>query len=463
MTIRVLIVEDEKLIRWSLRQKLEAQGYCVTEAECGADGLAALDSGIFDLILLDYKLPDMTGIEVLEKTREIDSDVVVIMMTAYTSIESAVDAIKLGAYDYIAKPFEMDQLLRTADKALETTKLRREVRELRRHIQHDFEIGRIIGKSPPMLELFDIIDRVAGSGASTVFLRGDTGTGKDLVARVIHYNSDRAPHPFMNITCTALSETLLESELFGHEKGAFTDAKQTKKGLFELAEGGTIFLDEVGDMPTALQAKLLRFLEDRVFRRVGGSTEISVDVRVIAATNRDIEEAIRNRQFRQDLMFRLNVITIDLPPLRERGDDLKLLAQHFVARFAKEFGKPISCIEQSAYKLMQSHSWPGNVREMRNVAERAVLLCKGDKITAEDIVIGRGGAGAADDQGFVLPAGGINFQELENDLIRQALARTNNNQTQAAKLLKLRRDAFRYRIEKLGLLDAKADADPRDP
>ncbi|MDO8630834.1 MAG: sigma-54 dependent transcriptional regulator, partial [Phycisphaerales bacterium] len=343
--MRILIVEDERLIRWSLRQKFEGLGFHVTEVDDGASALRALDAGVYDLIMLDYRLPDMTGLEILTRIRENDRDVVVIMMTAFSTIESAVDAMKLGAYDYITKPFDMDQLLRTVNKALETTKLRREVRELRRHIVHEYDMDRIVGKHPCMQELFDTIKSVAESGTSTVFLRGESGTGKDLVARVIHYHSDRAPRPFMNVTCTALSETLLESELFGHERGAFTDAKTQKKGLFELADGGTIFLDEVGDMPAGLQAKLLRFLEDRTFRRVGGTTEISVDVRIIAATNRDIDKAIKEGKFRSDLYFRLDVVSIRLPPLRERGDDIKLLVQHFTARFAKDFRKPITQID----------------------------------------------------------------------------------------------------------------------
>ena len=454
MTIRVLLVEDEKLIRWSLRQKLSARGYQVTDVENGKAAFEAINAGVYDLILLDYKLPDTTGLDILRKVRETDGDVVVIMMTAYSSIESAVDAIKLGAYDYITKPFDMDHVLRTADKALETTTLRREVRELRRHIEHDYAIGRIIGRDPCMLELFEVIKRVAESGASTVFLRGDSGTGKDLIARVIHYNSDRAPRPFMNITCTALSETLLESELFGHEKGAFTDAKNTKKGLFELADGGTIFLDEVGDMPLGLQAKLLRFLEERMFRRVGGTTEISVDVRVIAASNRDIEKALEEGKFRNDLMFRLNVIPIYLPPLRGRGDDVRLLTQHFVDTFAQEFRKPIHRIEEEAYVKLAGYSWPGNVRELRNILERAVLLCKGDTIGADDVVVGRvDSAGASLDLSHItLPPGGLDLRELESKLIRQAMARTDNNQTKAAKLLKLSRDALRSRLEKLGIL-----------
>ncbi len=454
MTIRVLIVEDEKLIRWSLRQKLSARGYQVTDVENGKAAFEAINAGVYDLILLDYKLPDTTGLDILRKVRETDGDVVVIMMTAYSSIESAVDAIKLGAYDYITKPFDMDHVLRTADKALETTTLRREVRELRRHIEHDYAIGRIIGRDPCMLELFEVIKRVAESGASTVFLRGDSGTGKDLIARVIHYNSDRAPRPFMNITCTALSETLLESELFGHEKGAFTDAKNTKKGLFELADGGTIFLDEVGDMPLGLQAKLLRFLEERMFRRVGGTTELSVDVRVIAASNRDIEKAMEEGKFRNDLMFRLNVIPIYLPPLRTRGDDVRLLTQHFVDTFAQEFRKPIQRIEEEAYVKLGGYSWPGNVRELRNVLERAVLLCKGDTIGGDDVVVGRvDSAGASVDFSHItLPPGGLDLRELESKLIREAMARTDNNQTKAAKLLKLSRDALRTRLEKLGIV-----------
>ncbi len=454
MKVRVLIVEDEKLIRWSLRQKFEARGFIVTDVENGEEAFEKLNAGVFDLIMLDYKLPDTTGLDILRKVRETDTDVVVIMMTAYSSVESAVDAIKLGAYDYIAKPFDMDQVLRVADKALETNKLRREVRELRRHIQHEYDIERIIGQAPCMIDLFKVIDQVAKSSASTVFLRGDSGTGKDLVARVIHYNSDRAPRPFMNITCTALSEMLLESELFGHEKGAFTDAKATKKGLFELSDGGTIFLDEVGDMPTGLQAKLLRFLEERMFRRVGGTVELSVDVRVIAATNCDIEKAIEEGKFREDLMYRLNVIPIDLPPLRERGEDVRLLVNHFVTKFAQDFRKPVTGVAPETYVKLSAYSWPGNVRELRNVIERAVLLSEGDTILPDDIVLGRlkQASTGTDSIAFTLPASGVDLRELENKLIRQALSRTNNNQTQAAKLLHLSRDAFRYRLEKLGLL-----------
>ncbi len=453
MSIRVLIIEDESLIRWSLRQKLQERGYQITEAETGSAALEELESHLFDLILLDYRLPDMTGLDVLRKLRETDQDVVVIMMTAYSKIENAVEAIKLGAYDYIAKPFQMEEMLLAAEKALETTKLRREVRELRRQLEHDYGFDRIIGQHPRMLQLFELINGVAKSNTSTVFLRGETGTGKDLIAAVIHFNSSRAPRPFMNITCTAISETLLESELFGHEKGSFTDARTQKKGLFELADGGTVFLDEVGDMPPKLQAKLLHFLENRKFRRVGGTSEINVDVRVIAATNRNIDKAIESGAFREDLLYRLNVVPIYLPALRERGDDVCLLAQHFASRFSREFKKPITGIEEGAYERLRHYTWPGNVRELRNVIERAVLLCKGEVVTSDDLMLGRNGpSGHEHLTGLDLPAGGIDFEQLELKLLKQALGVADGNQTRAAKLLNMSRDTFRYRLEKHGLL-----------
>lgn len=457
MNIEVLIVEDEALIRWSLRQKFEERGYQVTEAEDGKTALEAIEGGVFDLVMLDYKLPDMTGLDILRGMQGDDHDCVVIMMTAYSTVESAVEAIKLGAFDYVTKPFQMDQMLFTVDKALETTKLRREVRELRRTLEQEYGTDQIIGQDSSMLELLELIKQVAKTGVSTVFLRGDTGTGKDLVARVIHHSSERTGRPFVNITCTALSETLLESELFGHERGAFTDAKAQKKGLFELADGGTVYLDEIGDMPPALQAKLLRFLEERKFRRVGGTQEISVDVRVIAATNRDIDEAIEKGTFRRDLMYRVNVVTVYLPPLRARGDDIRLLTRHFVQRFATEFKKNITGISEKVYELLYGYSWPGNVRELRNVVERAVLLCKGEEIVPDDIVLGRSESKPWewDIEHIILPPHGFDFEKLrrlERHLLCQALERTGNNQSKAAKLLNLSRDRLRYRLQKHGLL-----------
>jgi DNA-binding NtrC family response regulator len=457
MKIRTLIVEDEDLIRWSLRQKFEARGYHVEEAADGAAALEILDGRAVDLVMLDYKLPDMTGLEVLRKLRERDADAVVIMMTAYSTIESAVEAIKLGAFDYVPKPFQMEELLLTVDKALETTRLRREVRELRRQLDAEYGAHAIIGQHPAMRRVLDVVQQVAPSAASTVFIRGETGTGKDLVARAIHHGSNRAGRPFINITCTALSETLLESELFGHERGAFTDAKTQKQGLLEAADGGTVFLDEIGDMVPGLQAKLLRFLEERRFRRVGGTKELSVDVRVIAATNRDIPQSIKDGKFREDLFYRLNVVTVDLPPLRARGEDVVLLARHFAERFSREFKKPIASIDAAALGRLRQHSWPGNVRELRNSVERAVLLCKGPTIQAEDIVSGGGDdrTGPCNLEQYTLPDDGFDLKrlaELESRLLRQALERTHNNQVRAAQLLHVSRDRLRYRLQKYGLL-----------
>jgi two-component system response regulator AtoC len=449
----VLIIEDEKLIRWSLIQRFHEEGYVTAEAETGKDGLALMEETTFDLIMLDYKLPDTTGLQVLRQIRQLDTDVVVIMMTAYSNVEDAVEAIRLGAYDYVAKPFRIDELMMTVEKGLEATRLKRQVRDFRRQIQEKFGTGRIIGRCPAMQALMQTVQDVAAGGSSTVFLRGASGTGKDLVAKVIHYNSERADRPFMNITCTALAENLLESELFGHEKGSFTDAKSQKKGLLELADGGTVFLDEVGDMPPGLQAKLLRFLEERAFRRVGGVSDIEVDVRVIAATNRDIETAVKEGRFREDLFYRVNIIPITLPPLCERGDDIELLTNHFLAGFAQEFRKEITGLTEAAWQTLKSYTWPGNVRELRNAIERAVLLSKEPVLDAGDFVLGM-----SDQQeprgirNLHLPVGGVDLQEVEEQLVRQALQRANNNQSKAARLLHISRDQLRYRMEKFDLL-----------
>lgn len=448
---RILIIEDEKLIRWSLRQRFAEEGYTVDDSESGGEAMDKLSRATFDLVMLDYKLPDTTGIEVLRKIREADQDIVVLLMTAYSNVENAVEAMRLGAYDYVSKPFKMDALMVTVHKALETTRLKREVRDLRAQMQEKFGFKRILGQCPAMQQLFELMKDVAASGASTIFLRGESGTGKDLVAKSIHYNSDRANRPFMNITCTAITESLLESELFGHERGAFTDAKQMKKGLLELADSGTVFLDEVGDMPPSLQAKLLRFLEEKTFRRVGGVQDIEVDVRIIAATNRDVNKLIEEGKFREDLYYRLNIIPIDLPPLRERGKDIIIIAEHYADVFAREFRKDIQSVSDEALERLMSYTWPGNVRELRNVIERAVLLCKANLVGSDDIVLGRGGS-ESKPYTIDLPPGGISLQTVEEQLVRQALAQTGDNQTKAAKLLHLSRDQLRYRMERYGLL-----------
>lgn len=451
---KILIVEDERLIRWSIRQRLEREGYQVDEADTGRAGLKHLSESGADLVLLDYKLPDMTGLDVLRQLRQTDADTVVIMITAYGTVETAVEAMKHGAFDYLSKPCNMDELALLVQKGLEQTALKRQVARLRAALAEQYGFDRIIGTSPAMQDLYKIMKEVAGSPSSTVFLRGESGTGKDLVARTIHYNSARAARPFVNITCTALAETLLESELFGHEKGAFTDAKLTKKGLLELADGGTAFLDEVGDMPAALQAKLLRFLEEKTFRRVGGTTDIRVDVRVIAATNRDIEQAIRDKQFREDLFYRLNIIPIYLPALRQRSGDIALLTNYFIASFNREFKKSIRGVTEEAQLLLESHPWPGNVRELRNAIERAVLLARGDYLAPADFPLLRGQGGATSPSGFEirLPATGVDMEQVEKALVIQSLELARGNQTKAAKLLNLSRDQLRYRMEKFGLL-----------
>lgn len=447
---RILIIEDEKLIRWSLRQRFEEEGYIVVEAATGLLGLEKIETTVFDLVMLDNKLPGMSGLDVLRHVRAADEDIVILMMTAYSNVEDAVEAMRLGAFDYIKKPFKVDALMLTVAKALETTRLKREVRDFRAQMQRQYGFDRILGQCPPMKQLFEMIHDVAESGASTIFLRGESGTGKDLVAKAIHYNSDRANRPFMNITCTALSETLLETELFGHERGAFTDAHQQKKGLLELADNGTVFLDEVGDMPPALQAKLLRFLEEKTFRRVGGVKDIEVDVRIIAATNRDIESFVAAGDFREDLYYRLNIIPIQLPPLRERGDDIRIIAEYYVDLFASEFRRGPRQISNEAVNKLTSHYWPGNVRELRNTIERAVLFCKTDVIGTDDLVVGGSPHGKLLNLTHI-PADGVSLQDIEENLVRRALAQTNNNQTKAAKLLHLSRDQLRYRMERYGL------------
>src|SRR6187397_338494 len=322
----ILVVDDEALIRWSLTERLRTEGYDVLEAETGKAALEKLPEGV-DLVLLDYRLPDTDGVSVLRKIKEFDQDILVILLTAYASVDTAVEAMKQGAYHFANKPFNLDEVATTVERALETTRLRREVREIRTNAARPYSLQRIIGASPAIIGLRQLIAKVAVSPASTVLLTGESGTGKDLVAKIIHYTSDRASKPFMNITCSALPEQLLESELFGHERGAFTDARQQKRGLFETADGGTVFLDEIGEMTPGLQSKLLRFLEEKTFKRVGGLADIRVDVRVIAATNRNLEEEVKAGKFREDLFYRLQVMPVVLPSLRSRRGDVSLLAK----------------------------------------------------------------------------------------------------------------------------------------
>lgn len=445
----ILVVDDEQLIRWSLKDRLSEQGYRVIEADTAASAIARSEDAP-DLVLLDYKLPDGDGLQVLKKLKERDPDVLVILLTAFSSIETAVEAMKHGAYHYANKPFNLDEIALLVDKALETTRLRREVKTLRAKQAQPYSFDRIVGGSGSLVSIKQLMRKVASSPASTVLLNGESGTGKDLAAKVIHYNSDRAQRAFMNITCSALPEALLESELFGHERGAFTGADRQKRGLLETADGGTVFLDEIGEMVPGLQAKLLRFLEEKTFKRVGGSVDIHVDVRVIAATNRKLEEEVRANRFREDLFYRLNVLPIMLPPLRDRTDDVPLLVEFYIDSYNTEFKKRVRGVAPDAMKRLQAYGWPGNIRELRNTVERAMLLSEGDVLQSDDFTIG-GGASVKLGDRVELPPNGIDLEQLERSLVVQALERTQWNQTRAASLLGLNRDQIRYRIEKFHL------------
>ncbi len=445
----ILVVDDERLIRWSLVSRLTDEGYRVLEAETGAQALQRHREGV-DLVLLDYRLPDSDGLAVLKEIKSADPDTLVILLTAVSSVETVVEAMRHGAYHYINKPFNLDEIVLVVEKALETTRLRREVRALRATQAQPYSLDRIVGDSDIMIGVRALLQKIASSPASTVLLTGESGTGKDLAAKVIHYASDRASRPFMNITCSALPETLLESELFGHERGAFTGADRQKRGLLESADGGTVFLDEIGEMVPLLQAKLLRFLEEKTFKRVGGSTDLHVDVRVIAATNKNLEDEVRQGKFREDLYYRLNVLPVALPPLRQRPGDIPALVNYYVDGFNKEFRKRIRRVAPDAMERLRAYGWPGNVRELRNAVERAMLLVEGEELTLDQFPMAGGRPGRLS-EGVDLPAGGIDLEQLERSLVVQALERSSWNQTKAAALLGLNRDQIRYRIEKFKL------------
>ena len=444
----LLIVDDEELVRWSLRERFRRDGYTIVEAGTCAAAIEHVASGVVDLILLDYRLPDGDGLTLLRRIKESNPDTPVILMTAFSTVENAVEAMKHGAYHYLNKPFNLDEVSVTDEKALEKSLLRKEERFLRGTQGREFSFDAIIGGSPAMVTAKTLLQRIAASPATTVLLTGETGTGKDLAAKAVHFNSDRAVKPFVNITCTALPEPLLESELFGHERGAFTDARQQKRGLLETADGGTVFLDEIGEMAPGLQAKLLRFLEDRTFKRVGGLADIRVDVRVIAATNRDLEDAVKAGRFREDLFYRLLVMPVVLPALRERRGDIRLLAEYYIDRYNREFRKHVKGLTPDAVALLEQYRWPGNVRELRNAIERAMLLVERTWLAPEDFATLTRHATAAI---FRLPPEGLVLEDVERQLLVQALERTGGNQTMAGHLLGINRDQVRYRIDKFGL------------
>ena len=452
MKEKILVVDDERLIRQSLEKGLSAQGYTVFSAGDGKTALRLAEEESLDLIVLDLKLPDLNGIEVLKGLRDLEKDMPVLVITAYGSIDTAIQAIRAGAYDYITKPFDLEAFLLSISQALEASRLKKEVTYLRSQETIRSGLHRIIGQSPAMKEVGRWIRQIAQSDASTVLLEGESGTGKDLVARTIHTESARANQPFIEVNCAALPETLIESELFGHEKGAFTDAKTRKAGLLEVANRGTLYLDEIGDMNPALQSKLLSMIENKRFRRLGGVKDLSVDVRFIAATNRDLASAVEKGGFRKDLYYRLKVFSIHLPPLRERLSDLPQLIDFLLTEFQREFKKKTLGLSPEAQKILAGYHWPGNVRELRNVLERAFILCEGDRIESSHLPPELTASAIPPPQPgetpFRLPPEGVNLESLEQDLIRQALEISSGNQVRAAKLLGISRDVLRYRMKK---------------
>jgi DNA-binding NtrC family response regulator len=456
---KILVVDDEKMIRWSLGEALRGWGFEPVEAETAAAAIAAFDAETPAAVLLDINLPDGSGLEVLRKMRHRQNDAVIIMITANVLVDETIAALRGGAYDFIGKPINLDELHVTIRNGIEAGRLRREVNSFRRERAQQFSFQQIIGESPAMRETLAIAQKVAESEVSSVLLQGQSGTGKDLVAKAIHYQSDRCNGPFVAINCAALPGTLIESELFGYEKGAFTDAKTRKEGLFEQAEGGTLFLDEIGEVELSLQAKLLRVLEEGAFRRVGGLKDIPVDARIIAASNRDLKSESESNRFRLDLYYRLSVIQIDIPSLHERGDDVLLLTDYYVATFGKRLRKQIHGIAPEVAAAFRRYDWPGNVRELRNVIERALILEDGDVITMKYIprAVDEGSRitardshdGAGFSTRFRLPSEGVALEDVEMSLVRQAIDRSGGNQTKAADLLGISRDQLRYRLKKL--------------
>ncbi len=447
-TSSILIIDSDPLGRTSLRPALEGAGHRVLEAQDRKTVLELCDRGV-ELILLGDQLTVDLGSTLLQQIKALDPDVVVIVMTANSSVEQAVEAMKQGAYHYARKPLILEELLVLVEKGLETTRLTREMKALRANLSAPYSFDRIIGESPAMREAKELMRKVATSPVSTVLLHGESGTGKDMAAKTIHFNSDRSQRLFMNITCSALPEALLESELFGHEQGAFTDAKRHKKGLLELADGGTVFLDEFVEMPPALQAKLLRFLEEKAFKRLGGTIDINVDVRVIAATNRNLEDAVQTGLLRRDLYYRLHVLPIRLPPLRERTGDVPLLADFFIDNFNREFHKKLKGISAEAVGLLEAHTWEGNVREFRNAFERAILFHEREILTPHDFPLLTSSNPFGGPQPF--PSSGVDLDQIIRTLVIKAWELAKGNQSRAASLLGITRDRMRYQVEKLGL------------
>ena len=502
---KILIVDDERAIRWTLAEALREWDYQVFEAGTIAAARTVLEEEALALVLLDINLPDGSGLDALRDIKQHQPDTVVIMITSEVVVENILAALRGGAYDFIGKPIRLEELQVTIRNGIEAQALRKEVRTFRRERARQFSFEQLIGESPALREVTDLARKVAVSGATSILLQGESGTGKDLVAKAIHYASSRAAKPFVAINCAAIPATLLESELFGYEKGAFTDAKSRKEGLFEQAEGGTLFLDEIGELELNLQAKLLRVLEEGVFRRVGGLRDIALDVRVLAASNKDLRAESEAGRFRLDLYYRLSVIQIDIPPLRDRDQDVLVLAGHFIKQFNNQFHKQVRGLKPEVEEVLRNYQWRGNVRELRNVIERLVILEEGELLTAtylpRELRLAGPQAAAVAVAGsreaaltsaekaatqhseasppaanvtspespeprhaalFKLPATGIVLEEVEKSLVRQALELSHDNQTHAAALLGITRDQLRYRMKKLDETSTPGEAGPAD-
>jgi len=447
----VLIVEDEAKMRRLLELNLGEDGFTTLSAGDAESGLKLLRENAVDLVVTDLKLPGMNGLEFLQAIKRQNAAMPVVVMTAFGTVETAVEAMKAGASDYVLKPFSLSEMRMVIRKELDVRDLREENRSLREALGKRYAHPNVVARSVKMQEVLATVERVAPTN-STVLLGGESGVGKDLIARAIHEKSRRASGPFIKINSTAIPENLLESELFGYEKGAFTGANASKPGKFELADKGTLFLDEIGDVPPAIQVKLLRVLQEREFERLGGTRTVKVDVRLIAATNRDLREALEQGTFREDLYYRLNVVPIDIAPLRQRKEDIPDLVNLFISRFAGDSGKQVKSISSSAMQTLVNYHWPGNVRELQNIIERACALAKGTVIEPQDIHLDVRPPKAANGASGFLPEG-MTLEHWEDEMIREALRRANGNKSQAARLLGLSRNALRYRLSKIGIAD----------
>ncbi|SPP63597.1 sigma-54-dependent transcriptional regulator [Nitrospira lenta] len=454
---KILVVDDEQSLREVLSIMLKRAGYAVTAVSDGEEAIEQVQKEIFDLVITDLRMPKVDGMEVLRAVKSASPETVVLIITAFATADSAVDAMKQGAYDYLTKPFQVDEVQLIIRNALEKRRLTTENILLKREMASQSSFAQLVGQSEAMQKVFDVVKKVADS-KSNVLICGESGTGKELVARAIHYNSARSPQPFVAVNCSAVPETLLESELFGHMKGSFTGAISNKAGLFEVANGGTIFLDEIGDTTPTIQVKLLRVIQEREFRRVGGTQDLKVDVRIVAATNKDLEKAVADGSFREDLYYRLDVIPIRLPPLRLRSGDIPLLATHFLTRFSNESGKPTPVISPEAMQVLLGHEWRGNVRELENLIERVVAFSTGGPVTDVDMRGWLHRTVSPQQQGGVpteLPEDGVDLEGmingLEKDLLLKALERTKWVKKKAARLLRLNTRSFRYRLEKYAI------------